>query len=93
MPPAQRYIRHAPEHSSQQSHHETPPSKPVGRPKGAPSTIINLRLPLDLLSRLDRYLDYREVHTGLKANRGMMARRALELFLETHPIGNNAPQT
>jgi hypothetical protein len=34
---------------------ETPPRKKAGRPKGPPSTIINLRLPLALLARLDRY--------------------------------------
>jgi hypothetical protein len=39
---------------------------------------------LDLLARLDRYIDRLESHTGLKAHRGMIARRALELFLETH---------
>ena len=55
-----------------------------GRPKGPPSTILNLRIPLDLLERLDRYLDHLEVQTGLKANRGMIARRAIDLFLETH---------
>ncbi len=43
-----------------------------------------LRLPLELLARLDRYIDRLESHTGLKAHRGMIARRALELFLETH---------
>ena len=53
-------------------------------PKGPPSTILNLRIPLDLLERLDRYLDHLEVQTGLKANRGMIARRAIDLFLETH---------
>jgi hypothetical protein len=58
--------------------------KPVGRPKGEPSTIVNVRLPLVLLARLDRYLDRLEVQTGLKANRGMITRRALELFLGTH---------
>jgi hypothetical protein len=63
---------------------ETPPRKKAGRPKGPPSTIINLRLPLALLARLDRYIDRLESHTGLKAHRGMIARRALELFLETH---------
>lgn len=67
---------------------ETPRKKPAGRPKGPPSTIVNLRLPLDLLARLDRYLDHLEVRTGLKANRGMIARRALALFLDTHPIGS-----
>lgn len=60
------------------------PSRPAGRPKSAPSTVLNLRLPLDLVHQLDRYLDHLEVHTGLKANRGMIARRALALFLETY---------
>ena len=63
------------------------PKKPVGRPRGAPSTIVNVRLPLALLARLDRYLDRHEVQTGHKVNRGMIARRALELFLETHEPG------
>lgn len=63
---------------------ESPPRKRRGRPKGPPATILNLRIPLDLLERLDRYLDHLEVQTGLKANRGMIARRAIDLFLETH---------
>ena len=63
---------------------EPTPRKKAGRPKGPPSTIVNLRLPLALLARLDRYIDRLERHTGLKAHRGMIARRALELFLETH---------
>ena len=58
--------------------------KPVGRPKGAPSTMVNVRLPLPLVAALDRYLDRIESQTGLKANRGMIARRALELFLTSH---------
>ena len=58
--------------------------QPVGRPKGVPSTIINVRLPLPLVAALDRYLDGIESQTGLKANRGMIARRALELFLASH---------
>jgi hypothetical protein len=65
--------------------------KPVGRPKGEPSTIVNVRLPLTLVAELDRYLDRLEGQTGLKANHGMIARRALELFLALHaakdPIG------
>jgi len=65
-------------------HEEPMPRKRAGRPKGPPSTIVNLRLPLDLLARLDRYIDRLENQTGLKAHRGMIARRALELFLETH---------
>jgi hypothetical protein len=60
------------------------PRKKAGRPKGPPSTIVNLRLPLELLARLDRSIDQLESHTGLKAHRGMIARRALELLLETH---------
>ena len=56
------------------------PKNPVGRPRGAPSTIINVRLPLALLARLDRYLDRLEVQTGRNVNRGMITRRALELF-------------
>jgi hypothetical protein len=58
--------------------------RPVGRPKSAPSTIVNVRLPLTLVAALDRYLDRLERQTGLKANRGMIARRALELFLASH---------
>jgi hypothetical protein len=49
-----------------------------------PSTIVNVRLPLSLVAALDRYLDRLENQTGLKANRGMIARRALELFLASH---------
>ena len=63
-------------------------NSPVGRLKGNPSTIVNVRLPLTLLTRLDRYLDQLEVETGLKANRGMITRRALELFLETQESSN-----
>ena len=58
--------------------------KPAGRPQGEPSTIVNVRLPLILVAELDRYLDRLEGQTGLKANRGMIARRALELFLASH---------
>jgi hypothetical protein len=39
------------------------------------------------LAQLDRYIDRLEVQTGLKANRGMIARRALALFLETRLPG------
>jgi len=54
-----------------------------------PSTIVNLRLPVDLLAQLDRYIDRLESETGLKANRGMIARRALARFLETRSTGNS----
>ena len=58
--------------------------QPVGRPQGESSTIVNVRLPLPLVAELDRYLDRLERQTGLKANRGMIARRALALFLASH---------
>jgi hypothetical protein len=79
---------HAARASAPTPHQEEPRvRKKAGRPPGPPSTIINLRLPVELLARLDRYIDRLETKTGLKAHRGMMARRALELFLETHEIG------
>ena len=84
MAPTPQPTRHTQAGRGQQSRAAHAPQKKAGRPKGAPSTIVNLRIPVDLLAQLDRYLDRLEVQTGLKANRGMMARRALELFLATH---------
>ena len=89
MPEAPRHPRQAKEGNGPQSKPTKPPQKKAGRPKGAPSTIVNLRIPLDLLAQLDRYIDGLEVQTGLKANRGMIARRALELFLETRSTGKS----
>ena len=77
MTASPRHPRQAKEGSAQQSRTDHTPQKKAGRPKGAPSTIVNLRIPLDLLAQLDRYIDRLEVQTGLKANRGMIARRAL----------------
>ena len=91
MPPAKRRSHHTPASRSPQRQPETAPPKPAGRPKGPPSTILNLRLPLDLVAQLDQYVDHLERHTGLKANRGMIARRALALFLATHPLGKTPP--
>ena len=84
-----RHPRQAKEGSGPQSTLDKPPQKKAGRPKGPPSTIVNLRIPLDLLAQLDRYIDRLEVQTGLKANRGMITRRALALFLETHSTGKS----
>ena len=89
MTAAPRPTRQAQERSGQPPRDNTIPQKKAGRPKGAPSTIVNLRIPVDLLARLDRYIDRLEVQTGLKANRGMIARRALEVFLETRPPGKS----
>jgi hypothetical protein len=63
------------------------PTKPGGRPRGAPSPIVNVRLPRALLARRDRDLDRLEGQAGRQAQRGMIARRALALVLETHAAG------
>jgi hypothetical protein len=70
--------------SQRQAGDQATAKKPAGRPKGEPSTIVNIRLPLTLVAELDRYLDRLEGQTGLKANRGMITRRALALFLASH---------
>lgn len=54
----------------------------VGRPKGEASTVVNVRLPVSLVQRLDRYLDKLETETGLSTYRGMILRHALKVFLE-----------
>jgi hypothetical protein len=87
MAAAPRRTRQAQGGSGQQSRTDSTSQKKAGRPNGPPSTIVNLRIPLDLLAQLDRYIDQLEGQTGLKANRGMIARRALELFLETRSTG------
>jgi metal-responsive CopG/Arc/MetJ family transcriptional regulator len=51
--------------------------RPVGRPKGEPSIVINVRLPLSLLERLDHYLDRREQHSREMVNRGLVIRELL----------------
>ena len=79
-----RPTRHIRAGSAQPSRADHTPQKHAGRPKGAPSTIVNLRLPVDLLAQLDHYIDRLAGQTGLEANRGMVTRRAVELFLETH---------
>jgi hypothetical protein len=57
---------------------------------GRPHMALGPGIPLPLLAQLDRYLDRLEGRTGLKANRGMIARRALELFLVSH-ASDDAP--
>jgi hypothetical protein len=83
MPATPQHPKPAPKRRRQPSKAETASQHKAGRPPGPPSTIVNLRIPVDLLAQLDRYIDQLEVQTGLKANRGMIARRALALFLET----------
>ena len=84
-----RHTRHAQGGRRPSSKTDDTPQKQAGRPQGPPSTIVNLRIPLALLAELDRYIDRLETRTGLKANRGMIARRALELFLETRSTGSS----
>jgi hypothetical protein len=76
MAAAPRHTRPTQEERGPQPRRDNLPQKKAGRPTGAPSTIVNLRSPLDLLAQLDRSIDRLEVQTGLKANRGMIARRA-----------------
>jgi hypothetical protein len=63
---------------------DDPPKKAVGRPTGAPSTMVHGRIPRPLWAQLDRPLDRLEGRTRLQAHRGMIARRALELLLASH---------
>ena len=87
MPAAPRHPGPTQARRRQPSRTETASQKKAGRPPGPPSTIVNLRIPVDLLAQLDRYIDQLEAQTGLKANRGMIARRALALFLESRATG------
>jgi len=56
--------------------------RPVGRPRGEASVVINVRLPVSLLERFNRYLDRREQGTWAVVNRGMIIRELLEDKLE-----------
>ena len=60
--------------------------RPIGRPKGEAATVVNVRIPLALVHRLDRYLDKLETETGLATNRGALIRHALNVFLESKGI-------
>ena len=84
MPPAKRRVVVVQPQEAPPVQAAPAPQRRVGRPPGEASTIVNVRLPLSLVARLDRHLARLEQQTGLKANRGMMARRALELFLLSH---------
>ena len=59
---------------------------PIGRPKGEAATVVNVRIPMSLVHRLDRYLDKLETETGLATNRGAIIRHALKVFLESKGI-------
>jgi hypothetical protein len=60
-----------------------PEKRPVGRPRGPETAIVNLRVPVDLLQRLDRYIDALTVRTGdTGINRATVMREALTVWLE-----------
>lgn len=84
MPPAKRRVVAVQPQEVPPVQATPAPQRRVGRPPGEASTIVNIRLPRSLVARLDDYLDRLVGQTGLKANRGMIARRALEIFLATH---------
>lgn len=56
--------------------------KKAGRPQGAPSQVLPVRIPVDLVQRLDRYLDLAETRTGLRSNRTEALRQALTYWLD-----------
>ena len=89
MPTPPRHTRQVQGGRRPQSRADTTLQQKAGRPKGVPSTIVNLRIPVDLLAQRDRYIDQLESQTGLKANRAMMARRAFALFLESRATGTS----
>lgn len=62
---------------------DAPEKRPRGRPKGAETAIVNLRIPVDLLARLDRYIDRLTVRTeDTGINRATVMREALTALLE-----------
>jgi Arc/MetJ-type ribon-helix-helix transcriptional regulator len=60
----------------------TPQRKRAGRPQGTPSQVLPVRIPIDLIQRLDRYLDLAETRTGLRSNRTEALRQALAYWLD-----------
>lgn len=57
--------------------------RPRGRPKGPESAVINLRIPRDLLERLDRYVDSELIWSHDSAiNRATVIRQVLTKWLE-----------
>jgi hypothetical protein len=44
--------------------------------------VVNIRVPLSLLARLDRYVDRQEAATGRSTNRATVIKDALRMFLD-----------
>jgi metal-responsive CopG/Arc/MetJ family transcriptional regulator len=55
----------------------------AGRPTSEAATVVNVRIPVSLVERLDRDLDKVATETGLTTNRGALLRHALKVFLES----------
>jgi hypothetical protein len=75
MPTAKRRVMAVQPHEVPPVQATPAPQRRVGRPPGEASTIVNIRLPLSLVARLDDYLDRLEEQTGLKA--GVMKKRVI----------------
>ena len=60
------------------------PKRGRGRPKGPPHTVVNIRFPLDLLERLDRYIDNELIWShDSDINRATITREAVDAFLKS----------
>lgn len=67
--------------------------KKAGRPRGAPSQALPVRVPVGLIERLDRYLDWAETRTGLRSNRTEAIRQALAFWLDAKEEALGIPPT
>jgi len=55
----------------------------AGRPKSdVETTVVAVRIPVDLRERLDRHLDIMEIKHGVKSSRSAMMSHALRFFLD-----------
>ena len=63
--------------------------------KSEGSRIVSVRLPDDLIERLDRYLDWSEFSRRMKSSRNAAIREALSRWLDEHEqlAGFLAPQS
>ena len=62
---------------------DTPEKRPRGRPRMPETTVVNLRIPRELLARLDRYIDIEARGYKTDINRATVTREALERLVES----------
>ena len=62
------------------------PQRPRGRPRSEPSIVVNIRLPISLLERFNRYLDLEEQKTHEVINRAIIMREILTRFLDEQGV-------